>query len=187
MTSLAAFRDQRSAQLRRLAEEHLQHDLTQSDRDTLRSAGGKIGTHAKIGTLLGLTLGIVYCAARLRTMRVAYFQAFRALEKPVEVKFADGRTAPVPDLTEQLAPSKWGDAATYFFFSLGGLFVGGELGFMSGTASASRTIAKDPQAKERIERAFKNYQVDVMKQQIKLLEGRPKIDDIFRSDSGMQG
>lgn len=135
-------------------------------------------------------------------MRVAYFQAFRALEKPVEVKFADGRTgesdrgasfdhdsythaAPIPDLTEQLAPSKWGDAVTYFFFSLGGLFVGGELGFMTGTESASRTITKDPQSKDRIERAFKNYQIDVMKEQIKLLEGKPKVDDIFSSDSGM--
>lgn len=89
--SLAAFRDQRSADLRKLAEEHLQHDLSQSDRDTLRSAGSRISMHSKIGSLVGLGLG-VYCAIRLRTMRVAYFKAFRAMEKPVEVKFADGRT-----------------------------------------------------------------------------------------------
>ncbi|KAF2872532.1 hypothetical protein BDV95DRAFT_570003 [Massariosphaeria phaeospora] len=176
--SLAAFRDQRSQELRRLAEEHLQHDLTQSDRDTLNSAGSKVGTHAKIGSLVGLGLG-VYCAVRLRTMRLAYFRAFRAAEKPVEVKFADGRTEPVPDITQQLSPSKWGDAATYFFFSLGGLFLGGELGLLSGTASASRTITKDPEAKERIERAFKNYQIDVMKQQIQQMEGKSKLEKIF--------
>lgn len=106
--SLAAFRDQRSRELRKLAEEHLQHEyvwpgwvvtedlltahsLTQSDRDVLRSAGSKVSTHAKIGSLLGLGFG-VYCAFRLRTMRLAYFKAFRTLEKPVEVRFADGRT-----------------------------------------------------------------------------------------------
>lgn len=79
---------------------------------------------------------------------------------------------PIPDISAQLAPSKWGDAATYFFFSLGGLFLGGETGFLTGTASASRTITKDPEARERIEQAFKNYRVDVMKQEIQQLEGK---------------
>ena len=65
--------------------------LNQSDRDTLRSAGSKVSTHASIGSLFGLGFGI-YCAFRLRTMRLAYFKAFRAMEKPVEIKFADGRT-----------------------------------------------------------------------------------------------
>jgi len=65
--------------------------LSQNERDILRSAGGKVSTHAKVGSLLGLGFGI-YCAIRLRSMRMAYFNAFRAMEKPVEVKFADGRT-----------------------------------------------------------------------------------------------
>jgi hypothetical protein len=47
--------------------------------------------HAGIASLAGLGLG-VYFAARLRKMRLAYFNAFRAMEKPVEVRFADGRT-----------------------------------------------------------------------------------------------
>ncbi|CAI6338238.1 unnamed protein product [Periconia digitata] len=178
--NLAAFRDGRSGQLRKLAEEHLQHDLNQSDRDILRSAGGKVSTHAKVGSLLGLGLG-VWCAFRLRSMRLAYFNAFRAMEKPVELKFADGRTQPIPDLTNQLAPSKWGDAASYFFFSVGGLFLGGELGFISGTASASRAITKDPETKERIEKAFKNYRIDAMKQEIKQLEGKSKFEEMFTS------
>lgn len=57
----------------------------------LKSAGGKVSTHAGIGSGVGLALG-VYCAFRLRAMRLAYFRAFRAIEKPVEVRFADGRT-----------------------------------------------------------------------------------------------
>ena len=73
---------------------------------------------------------------------------------------------PIPDITNQLAPSKWSDAATYFFFSLGGLFLGGEVGFLTGSASASRTITKDSQAKERIEKAFKRFRIDAMKREI---------------------
>ncbi|KAF2184360.1 hypothetical protein K469DRAFT_688831 [Zopfia rhizophila CBS 207.26] len=157
--SLAAFRNNRSNELRRLAEEHLQHDLNQSDRETLRSAARKVSTHATLGSLLGLGFG-VYCAYRLRSMRLAYFKAFRAMEKPVEVKFADGRTAPVPDITPHIQPSKWGDFAAYFFFSIGGLFLGGETGFLTGTASAARTIGRDQESRERIEKAFRNYRIE---------------------------
>lgn len=35
---------------------------------------------------------------------------------------------PIPDLTPLLKPSTLGDFATYFFASIGGLFLGGELG-----------------------------------------------------------
>ncbi|KAF4478568.1 hypothetical protein FAGAP_12320 [Fusarium agapanthi] len=178
--SLAAFRSGRSDELRKLAEEHFRHDLNDNDRDILRTAGSKVSTHATVGSLLGLGFGVL-CAFRLRKMRLAYFNAFRAMEKPVEVKFADGRTQPIPDLTAQLAPSKWGDAATYFFFSVGGLFLGGETGLLSGTASASRTITKNPEAKERIEKAWKNYRIDVLKQEINQLEGKSKLEQLFSS------
>lgn len=52
-------------------------------------------------------------------------------------------TEPIPDISAAVSgPSRWGDAATYFLFSVGGLFLGGELGLITGTASASRTITK---------------------------------------------
>lgn len=86
---------------------------------------------------------------------------------------------PVPDITDKLAPSKWSDAATFFFFSLGGLFLGGETGFLTGTAAASRTISSDPGAQSRIEKAFKNYQLDVLKRQVKMLEGQSKVTNMF--------
>lgn len=129
-------------------------------------------------------------------MRLAYFNAFRAMEKPVAVQFADGRTStlvlhyirpfltgiePIPDISDKLSPSKWGDAATYFFFAVGGTFLGGELGLLTGTASASRTITKNPEVKGRIEEAFKNYRIDAMKQEIKMLERKPKFEHLFRS------
>ncbi|EMD97010.1 hypothetical protein COCC4DRAFT_173902 [Bipolaris maydis ATCC 48331] len=179
--SLAAFRDRQSKDLQKLAEEHLQHDLQQQDRDTLKSAAGKVTRNATIGSALGLGLGI-YTAFRLRAMRLAYFKAFRAMEKPVEVRFADGRTEKIPDITAQVSgPSRWGDAAAYFFFSVGGLFLGGELGLLTGTASASRVITKDPESRARIEKAFKNYRIDVLQREIEALRGKSRFEEFFRS------
>lgn len=40
----------------------------------------------------------------------------------------DKISEPIPDLTPLLKPTTLGDVATYFFASLGGLFLGGELG-----------------------------------------------------------
>jgi hypothetical protein len=58
--------------------------------------------------------------------------------------------------------------------------LGGELGLLTGTASASRTITKDPAAKERIEKAFKNYRIDVLKREIDSLQGKSKLEEFFR-------
>lgn len=115
-------------------------------------------------------------------MRQAYFNAFRAMEKPVEIRFADGRTQPVPDISAKLSPSRWGDAATYFFFSVGGLFIGGEFGLLTGTASATKTITSNPESKARIEKAFKNYRIDILKKQLQQLEGKSKFEEFFSSD-----
>lgn len=88
--SLALTRKNASEEIRKLAEEHFKHDLRESDRDTLMSAAGKVGTHATIGSLLGLGLG-VFLAFRIRNSRTKMFNAFRTAEKPTHVKFADGR------------------------------------------------------------------------------------------------
>lgn len=88
--SLALLRKNASEEIRALAEEHYKHDLQDSDRDTLKSAAGKIGTHVTIGSIVGLGLG-AYLAFRLRRTRMQMFDAFRAHEKPTHVKFANGR------------------------------------------------------------------------------------------------
>jgi len=169
--SVAALRNHHASELKKLAEDHLQRDLNQSDRDTLKSAAEKVTRHVSFGSLLGVGLG-AYLAYRLRNMRLAYFNAFRAMEKPVEVRFADGRTTAVPDITDKLQPSKWGDAATYTLFSIAGLILGGETGLLTGTAAAGRHISSDPEARQRIEKAFRNYRIDVMKKQIEDLQGK---------------
>ena len=92
MNSLAAFRsDTQSNDLARLAEQHIQHDLNEEDRQALKKASGKVSKYASIGTFVGLAAGVA-AAFRLRRARADFLGAIRAAEKPTQVVFADGRT-----------------------------------------------------------------------------------------------
>lgn len=88
--SFAFLRKNAGDDISKLAEEHFKHDLQDSDRDTLKVAENKIGTHATVGTIVGLGLGL-FLAVRLRSNKTKMFNAFRAVDKPTHVKFADGR------------------------------------------------------------------------------------------------
>ena len=88
--SIALLRKNAGQEISALAEDHLKHDLRESDRDALMSAAGKISTHVTVGTAVGLGLGVLL-AFRLRRTRMQMFNAFRARENPTHVKFADGR------------------------------------------------------------------------------------------------
>lgn len=89
--SIAAFRSSPQHQdYGKLAEEHMKHDLEQSDRDALVKASRRVGLPTTVGTLVGLGLGL-YAAVRLRKVRANMFNAFRAAEKPNHVLFANGR------------------------------------------------------------------------------------------------
>lgn len=89
--SLAMFRKSMGEDMGKLADEHYQHDLNDKDRDVLKSAASKLSTHATIGSLVGLGLGLFF-AFRLRANRTKMFEAFKATDKPTHVQFAGGRT-----------------------------------------------------------------------------------------------
>jgi hypothetical protein len=89
--ALAVFRRSHGQELGKLAEEHLKHDLQESDREILQKAASTFSTHAAIGSLIGLGLGALL-AFRVRSARVRMFNAFKTKEKPTHVQFADGRT-----------------------------------------------------------------------------------------------
>ncbi|GAB7352566.1 hypothetical protein MBLNU459_g2950t1 [Dothideomycetes sp. NU459] len=179
--SLAMFRKGFGPELGALAEEHYRHDLEQSDRDALKSAAGSLSTHVTVGSMVGLGLGI-FLAYRLRANRTAMFNAFKASEKPTHVQFAGGRTEPIPDLTPFLKPSTLGDIATYAFFGAGGLFFGGELGVLTGSMSASRSVTRDPASKKRIEDAFRKFRAEMLRTEASMLEkGEKGIGGIFSS------
>ncbi|KAL8747991.1 MAG: hypothetical protein Q9190_000203 [Brigantiaea leucoxantha] len=176
--SLALTRKNVGEDIRKLAEEHLQHDLTNSDRETLESAASKVGTHITIGSLIGLGLG-VFLAFRIRSSRTKMFNAFRTVEKPTHVKFADGREEAIPDISPLMKPSTLGDVATYFFFSAGGVFLGGETGLLTGSGSASRTITKDPETRARIESAFRRFRADVLRKEADAIDDKRSLSDML--------
>lgn len=93
-TSWSSARAQQKWQLQELhkiSEDHMQHDLQESDRELLKQASKKVPFHYAIGTALGVGLGVLV-AFRVRQARLRAFQAFVKHEKPVEVKFENGRT-----------------------------------------------------------------------------------------------
>jgi hypothetical protein len=90
LESLAITRKNAGTELAQLAEEHMKHDLQQSDRDALSDATRKFSTFTTVGSLVGLGVGAAL-AFRVRRLRKEYFKTFRAIEKPTHVKFADGR------------------------------------------------------------------------------------------------
>lgn len=88
--SLALLRKNVGPELASLAEQHIQHDLTENDRQVLNKAAGKLSTYTTVGSLVGLGLGVAL-AFRIRSIRTQTFKAIRAAEKPTHVRFADGR------------------------------------------------------------------------------------------------
>ena len=193
--SLAAFRGNTRQELSDLAQEHMKHDLQPEDRDKLNSAASKIGTQASLGSILGIGLGM-FMAFRVRRARMGMSDAFRVVEKPTHIQFSNGRTGkdiryrtqvckcgqllltncfvnkePVPDLTPYIRPTTIGDIAMFTFFSMGGLFLGGETGLVTGIWSAKRTISQDPESKARIEKAFAKLRADILRRQADDLDG----------------
>lgn len=102
------------------------------------------------------------------------YQAFRTSEKPTHVKFADGREEAIPDITPLLRPSTFGDIMTYTLFGAGGILLGGELGLVTGSWTARRSINQNPESKQRIEAAFRSFRADVLRKEIQMLESGQK-------------
>ena len=78
-----------------------------------------------------------------------------------------------------MKPSTLGDVATYFFFSAGGVFLGGETGLLTGSGSASRTITKDPETRERIESAFRRFRADVLRKEADAIDDKRSLSDML--------
>jgi hypothetical protein len=76
----------------------------------------------------------------------------------------------VPDVTAKLAPSPLGDFAAYFFLGMGGLFLGGETGFLTGTSMAARRVRADADRRKRVEDAYRAFKIDLHRKEAKALE-----------------
>lgn len=85
----------------------------------------------------------------------------------------------IPDLGPLLQPTRLGDLATYTFFSVAGVFLGGEVGVLTGAAAGRRTITRDPEMKARVEKAFRLFKADVLKKEIQVLESDTSSELLF--------
>ena len=90
-----------------------------------------------------------------------------------------GLTEAIPDVTPFMRPSTLGDVAAYTFFGFGGLFLGGETGLLTGSASASRTITRHPESRERIETAFRRFRADVLRKEADALDKKKSVPELF--------
>ncbi|KAL5337499.1 hypothetical protein BJX70DRAFT_369521 [Aspergillus crustosus] len=172
-------RNRRSDELAKLADYHLQHDLQPEDREALKSAASRVSLWTTVGSAIGIGLGL-YAAFRLRSSRKAFFEVFRAAQKPTHVIFANGKTEALPDITPLLKPSTLGDFATYFFASAGGLLLGGELGFFAGASSGSKSITGNPDRKKRVEDAFRSFRADMLRKEADALDkGKSVTEEMF--------
>jgi len=86
----ALFRPHPNDELARIGEAHLKRDLSADDRARLRTAASKVTNYTTVGSLLGLGLGAAM-AYRIHTNRVALYNAFKMVNRPVEVIFPNGR------------------------------------------------------------------------------------------------
>ncbi len=78
-----------------------------------------------------------------------------------------------------LRPSTLGDIAAYTFFGFGGLFLGGETGLLTGSASAGRTITRDPESRQRIETAFRRFRADVLRKEADTLDQKKGVTELL--------
>lgn len=132
------------------------------------------GIHSTIGASIGLGVGL-FLSFRLRRAGAAIYNAAKRVEKPTHLQFADGHTVPFPDTTEYFRPSTAGQILTGFLFSVSGFFLFGEIGLITGAASANRAISADPEARSRIEKAFRSFRIDVLRSQADSLERRGQL------------
>ena len=63
-----------------------------------------------------------------------------------------------------------GDFAAYFFLGMGGLFLGGETGFLTGTSMAARRVRADAERRKRVENAYRAFKIDLLRKEAKDLE-----------------
>ena len=85
----------------------------------------------------------------------------------------------IPDLTAYARPSIIGDVAAYTFFGFGGLFIGGETGLLTGSASAGRTINRNSESRERIETAFRRFRADVLRKEADALDTKKGVTELL--------
>lgn len=77
----------------------------------------------------------------------------------------------IPDVAAHVAaPSAVGDIAAYTLLGMGGLFLGGETGLLTGSAVARRRVLGDEARVGRVREAYRRFRIDVLRKEAEELE-----------------
>ena len=72
------------------------------------------------------------------------------------------------------------DGFSYVLYGYGGACLGFVIGEKTGSSSASKTLAQDPESKKRIARAFREYKAtELQKEKEEWDAGKRFINDLF--------
>ncbi|KAL7410442.1 hypothetical protein BDY24DRAFT_417984 [Mrakia frigida] len=160
-----------------LVDHHVAADLTDGDRAALNKAAKQLATHAWVGGLIFSTIGFA-AATRGRARVHQAFVAFKNAPKPVEMVMQDGKHIPVPAAGLNIKePGPWSGIVSTLFLTTFGLLVGSQIGLLSGTLAARRTIKRDAD-ESRLLAAYKNFRIDVLKKELEKLEGSKTADGV---------
>lgn len=85
----------------------------------------------------------------------------------------------MPNLTSVLKPSTFGDVVIHLLLGTSGLFIGGEIGVLTGSSSVGRIIGRDPEGKARIEKAFRKFRADVLRKEADDLDGGKGVSSVL--------
>jgi hypothetical protein len=99
--SLAYFRRHRGEELQRLADRHFEHDLQPEDRETVKKAAGQFSTWTAVGSIVGLSAGLLL-TLRFRAARLRAYEAFKLKDKPTGLQFANGRVSHLFQIASKL-------------------------------------------------------------------------------------
>lgn len=116
---------------------------------------------------LGLGIGL-WGTLALRRRRIVFYNASKTIETPIALQFKDGHSVPFPDIIQP--PSTFHTLFTGFLFATAGIFIGGEIGLLTGSISAKGAITRDEASKKRIDAAFRRLKADVMRKQADMIE-----------------
>ncbi|KAI9671814.1 MAG: hypothetical protein M1831_003342 [Alyxoria varia] len=150
-----------------LARKHWQYDLEPADRDSLKSAMNTLKRSAFISGVIGLGLATAL-TFRFRQSRAGILRSFHsnlaASDKPARLIYESGREEAVhADLPRAVRPSSVGAAFSYGLAGFAGFTLFADLGGTIAMDFAKREVERDEGRKERIERAFRGWNADMLR------------------------
>jgi len=144
----------------RIARDHLKHDLTEQDREALKTAGSRLATFAFLGSASGTGLGLYLgwdLSSRLAAARLRFLEE-------ANLKITTTNPELAAEISKAMRPTGRSVGSMVMMISYGflGLIVGSELGFWGGNYAGKRVLNARADI-ERIERAMNRTKVDILR------------------------